>query len=699
MHKKFKDSNHGGYAVAMKNQIKDSEKDIRNEQLSGNIKILICILTTIPLLVLEIIMHFESIKDNYTLIKNDEVIVIISMLQLIITIPIVVLVLPYYKKNFKKAIAFQVDLESISLFGMLVLFLYSSVATVLIVSGNHELLDYSIPPLYYGTYAFASVLFLWAKEATKLEDNQLSIHAQYSNLLKFDNLILVESKFQRFVNINELKKGDIIIVKPGQTIPADGIIIEGSSHINEYCITGNNFSTRKEVGENVYCGTINKSAEIKVLVSKQLEKTEFFKLIKNVITARETKMHEFINTKKIASNYSIIYAFISVAALVILITNTTMNSYFDKFAMLAVILYIASIPISHLIGPLSFEVAVAKAKSYKLKIYSTYAALRAKNTDILVFDKTGTVTEGEVKVSEVIPFGVSQKDVLAVAYGAEKNIKHPIAQAIINYCKKTGAKPLKCTDHEIYQHKGLKCKQNGVIIGIGNKNLADILGATVNQNIIRIVEKLENSGRDVVFVIKNKVVIGVIGLSDEIKKEAPKLISQLKALGKEVWLVSGDKHAITNSIAKKLGINEKNVISEVLPEQKVELVRKFQKNKKLVMFIGDGLNDAAAIAQSDVGVALASGTDIAKQVCDILIENENIYEGVLGILKISSTASNKIKENAITVIFITAAILGYLAAIFSSLSLGLNGIQLNTITGAFALLILINSFFEWKEID
>ena len=417
------------------------------------------------------------------------------------------------------------------------------------------------------------------------------------------------------ISVEEIKKDDILRVLPGETIPVDGVILSGETSVDHSIMTGESIPVDKGVGEEVYCGTINRFGAIDIRATKVGEDSSLQKLIRMVQEAENNKAPMQRITDKCAS------WLVPVALMIAIITGVITKDIVRAVTVLVVFCPCALV----LATPTAIMAAIGQATKHGVIIKSGEALEKMGKVDTIAFDKTGTLTLGQLEVSDIISFekNLSENDLVSMVASAESKSEHPLGKAIVVYAQKKKISILESNDFKMISGKGIYAEVFDKQLSCGNEKFLNENGITINDNIQTKLEKLRKQGKASVLVAVGKKCIGIIGLSDVLRPETEKMVKRLHEMKTEVVLLTGDNEKTANYFAEQVGIN--NVHAELLPEQKVENINCLQENGKVVCMIGDGVNDAPALKGAGVGVAMGSmGSDIAVEAADIALMSDDI---------------------------------------------------------------------------
>jgi len=460
--------------------------------------------------------------------------------------------------------------------------------------------------------------------------------------LQAKTALVIRNKKEIEIPIEEVLVGDIIIVKPGSKIPIDGKIIEGYSSVDESMITGEPLPVDKTVNDSVVGATINKQGVLKIKAMKIGKDTLLSHIIRMVEDAQGSKAP----IEKLADQVSSVFVpIVLVIAVFTLITWIIVGSQFMSLSQAVAfglssfvgILVIACPCALGLATPTGIIVGVGKGADNGILIKDAESLEKLHRVDTVVMDKTGTITKGKPEVTDVESFDNKEDFVLRIAASLEKNSEHPLAEAVITKAKNLELS--KVTNFEIIEGKGLTGKVDGKSYFLGNQKLVSDLKIKFDS---RLLELKTKQGKTPVILATNKQVLGIIFISDTIKDEAVKAIQDLHRLKLKVVMLTGDDQNAANFIGEQTGVDE--VIAQVLPHEKADVIRKLKGDKKFVAMIGDGVNDAPALALSDVGIAMSTGTDIAMESANITLLHGDLSKLVKAV-RLSKMTMTTIKQN------------------------------------------------------
>ena len=493
------------------------------------------------------------------------------------------------------------------------------------------------------------------------------------------------------VHVHAINLQETIVVRPGERIPLDGIILKGASSVNQASITGESIPVYKQVGDDVYAGTLNEEGFLEVRVTKRSDETMFSKIVKLVEKAQKQKSPTERFVDKFAKYYT--PSVISLAALVAVVPTLAFNAPFTEWVYRALTLLVVACPCALAIStPVSIVSGITSAaRNGALIKGGTYVEEMSK-MKIIAFDKTGTLTKGKPEVTDVIHIKSSspvltQEDVMTLAATCERYSTHPLCTAITKKAKELG---VAIPDPEYFQYvsgQGNIARYNGNKILSGSIKLLEKNGVKITKEVEEHVKRLESQGKTITLVAKNGRVAGIIATADTIKEHSIETISKLKEMGLEVVMISGDNEETTRVIARQLGID--NYFAELSPEEKLKIVEGLRKNRKHVVMVGDGVNDAPALAKANVGIAMGvMGSDVALETADVALMQDDLSK-LPYLVDLSKKTVKVMKENIYSSILIkgSLAVLTVLGLVTLWLAVGIGdmGLSLAVILNAMRL--------------
>ncbi|MBM3256225.1 MAG: cadmium-translocating P-type ATPase [Candidatus Moranbacteria bacterium] len=545
-----------------------------------------------------------------------------------------------WKNGIKELFSLNPGMDSLIFLGTAVAYFYSLfISATNFLNIETGLAEY----LYYDSAAFILIFILLGRYLEILTRGKTNEAIKKLMGLSAKMATVIRSGREEKIPIAEVKVGDIVLVKPGEKIPVDGTVTEGYSGVDEKVITGESVPVEKKKGNLVIGATINKTGVLKFKAEKIGSETMLAQIIKVVEEALGGKARYQVLADKIAFYFVpvvILIAFLSFAFW--LITGQPLSF---AVSSLITVLIIACPCALGLATPTAIVMGTGMAAQRGILIKDVNALEKAEKLNTIVFDKTGTLTGGEPMVTDIIPAGSNQwavdSKIIQLAASVEKNSEHPLAQAIVEKAKQENIELEKVDKFKVIPGKGVEALLKGKKIYLGTRKLLAENDISTDK-IENKLEKLENQGKTAVILAQGKSILGILAIADTLKETARETVSSLQSMGKKVFIITGDNGRVGKAIAKKVGANK--VLAEVLPQEKSAEIKKIQEKGNTVAMIGDGINDAPALAQADVGIALGSGTDIAMETGSIVLVKDDLRD-VVRAIKLSGFTSRKIKQN------------------------------------------------------
>ena len=565
-----------------------------------------------------------------------------GLAQLLLCVIIMVINQKFFISGFKGLIHRSPNMDTLVALGSGASFVYSVYALFAMtdaqVKGNAELVMSYMHEFYFESAAMILTLITVGKmlEAHSKGKTTNALKALL-NLAPKKATLLIDGK-ETEVTVDKVKKGDVFVVRPGESIPVDAEITDGSTAVDESALTGESIPVDKVVGDTVSAGTINKSGFIKCSATAVGEDTALSQIIKMVSDAAATKAP----VAKIADKVSGVFvpAVIVIALITIAVWLLCGQTVGYALARGISVLVISCPCALGLATPVAIMVGNGMG-ARKGILFKTAASLEeAGKTQIAVLDKTGTITKGEPKVTDIIPFEITENELLKYAYSIEVKSEHPLAKAIIVKAEELSLNPYEVTDFKAESGNGLSAEYNGKrIIGGSKKYISSLIG--ISNDILSKADKLSEEGKTPLFFMLDNKLLGIIAVADVIKEESPKAIKQLQNMGIKVVMLTGDNERTAKAVGKLAGVDE--VIAGVMPDGKEKVVAELKKQGKVLM-VGDGINDAPALTRADIGMAIGSGTDIAIDAADVVFMKSKLTD-VPAAVRLSRKTLRNIHEN------------------------------------------------------
>lgn len=596
-------------------------------------KFIIAAIFTVPLFILSmghmIGMRVPAIIDPSINPLN------FALMQLVLTIPVMIAGFRFYTNGFPRLFKGQPNMDSLIAISTTAAFLYGIYSIYQIAIGNSEF----AMELYFESVAVIITLILLGKYLESITKGKTSAAIKKLIGLAPKTALVIRDGVEVKISIEEVEVGDLIIVKPGEKIPVDGIVVSGRTSIDESMLTGESIPVEKNVGDNVVGASINKNGTITFKTTKVGKDTTLSQIIKLVEDAQGSKAP----IAKLADVISGIFVPIVIVIAILALTIWLLAGAEFSFALIIFtsVLVIACPCALGLATPTAIMVGTGKGAEHGILIKGGEALETAHKVKTIIFDKTGTITEGKPVVTDIINIGkLTDEKLLQLAASGEKTSEHPLGEAIVEKAKEMDIELLDATDFKAIPGEGIAVKVNDINIYLGNDKLLEDLDI---ENTLELeAEKLADEGKTPMYIAIEDELTGIIAVADTIKENSKAAITKLREMGIEVIMLTGDNIRTAKAIAKKANIDK--VIAEVLPEDKANEVIKIQEEGKLVAMVGDGINDAPALAQANVGIAIGNGTDVAIESADIVLMRNDLKD-VFKAIKLSKATIKNIKQN------------------------------------------------------
>ena len=593
-----------------------------------------------------------------------------AFVQMLLTVVILVNGRKFYLVGFKSLFKGHPNMDSLVAIGTGSAFLYSFIMTLSIPTRAN-----SVHNLYYESAAIVVTLVMVGKYLESRSKNRTSEAIRKLMELAPDMAVVIRDGEQIEVPVEQVKTGEEILIKPGSRIPLDGIVIIGNTSVDESMLTGESIPVDKGPGDTVIGGSMNYQGAVTVEVTHVGTDTVLAKIVKMMEEAQEKKAPISKLADTVAGYFVPTVLVIGiVAAVVWLLLGKDLAFVLTIFVSVLVIACPCALGLA---TPTAIMVGTGLGANHGILIKSGEALEISHKVNAVVLDKTGTITEGKPKVTAIISHTETEEGLLKVAASCEQMSEHPLGQALVNTAKEKGVDIQTVSDFKSITGRGIEATFGGTTYYIGNKKLCE------EQKLdISIYEKdaadMASKGQTPMFVGRDGQVIGIVCVADTLKETSPEAIKRIKELGIEVYMLTGDNKLAAEHIGKTVNVDF--VISEVLPNDKATVIEDLQKAGKCVMMIGDGINDAPALIQADVGVAIGSGSDIALESGDIVLMKSDLRDAYKAI-KLSKATIRNIKQNLFWAFFYNACGLPLAAGVLYAI----NGMLLSPIVGGFAM--------------
>lgn len=628
---KIEKAGYGAYEVKEDTKIDETDKEEAINSLKK--RFVLSLVFAVPLLYISMGHMMGAPLPN--IINPMDNAMNFALIQLILVIPVMIVGRKFFISGFKNLVHLSPNMDSLIAIGTSAAFLYGIYAIVKIAVGDtHFSMD-----LYFESGATILTLITLGKYLEAKTKGKTSEAIKKLMGLAPKKATIIVDGVEKVISIDEVKVGDVILVKPGEKLPVDGEIIEGTTTIDESMLTGESIPIDKNIGDKVFGASINKFGMFKYKATKVGKDTALAQIIKLVEQAQGSKA-------PIAKMADIISGYFVPTVITLAVISSIVWAISGKGLEFSLTIFIAVLVIAcpcalGLATPTAIMVGTGKGAENGILIKSGVALEGAYKINTVVFDKTGTITEGKPKVTDIVTKGLSEDELLRYASSAEKGSEHPLGEAIVV----AGIE----RELELFEIASFKSVPGeGIVTLINNKNILIGNNKLMKNNNINItsvendVKLLASQGKTPMYMSIDGDLAGVIAVADTLKSNSKKAVEALHKLGIEVVMLTGDNEKTAQAIAKEVGIDK--VVSDVLPGDKANEVKRLQDEGKNVAMVGDGINDAPALAMANIGIAIGSGTDVAIESADIVLMRSDILD-VVGAIQLSKATIKNIKEN------------------------------------------------------
>lgn len=634
-----------GYGVSLKGnsskENKSSDEPLKDTETPKLKKRLFSSLVFLLLLMYISMGHMMWGFPLPSILANNHI--AMGLIQLLLTGIIMVINQKFFISGFKALIHRSPNMDTLVALGAGASFIYSVYALFAItnaqVNNDMSLVMKYMDEFYFESAGMILTLITLGKMLESYSKGKTTNAIKgLMNLAPKKATILVDN-VEKVVPIEEVKIGDIFIVKPGENIPVDGVVIEGESAVNESALTGESIPVDKTVGDNVSGATVNQSGFIKCKATKVGEDTTLSQIIKMVSDASATKAP----IAKVADKVSGVFVPIVISiAVVTIIVWLLCGATFGNALVRGISVLVISCPCAlGLATPVAIMVGNGVGAKNGILFKNATSLETTGKVSYVLLDKTGTITNGTPVVTDIIPSeNYTQDDLLSYASSLESKSEHPLAKAVVQKAIDSNIKTLDTTDFKSLTGNGVSAKINGkTIVGGSVKHISSI--TNIDENIIKQADDLATKGKTPLLFVMDNRLLGIIAVADVVKSDSPKAIKELQNMGIKVVMVTGDNEKTAQAIAKESGVDE--VIAGVLPDGKEKVVTQY-KEKGMVAMVGDGINDAPALTRADIGIAIGAGTDVAIDSADIVLMKSKLTD-VSGAIRLSRGTLRNIHEN------------------------------------------------------
>lgn len=574
---------------------------------------------------------------------------------------------------------FTADMNTLVAIGTGTAYLYSTVVVFFPSAASELSIENKSSHIYFDTATVIVTLILMGRLLEARAKNKTTDAIKKLLSLQPKTARIVRHGIEKDVSISDVMRDDIVIVRPGEKIPVDGIITKGFTSVDEAMVTGESLPVEKTIGQKVIGGTINKNGNIEFRATAVGKDTVVAHIIKLVEEAQASKAPIQTMVDKIASVF--VPAVVGIAVVTFLLWYIVGGISFTAAMMNFIAVLIIACPCAlGLATPTAITVGTGVGAAHGVLIRNAESLEQAHKVQVVVLDKTGTITEGKLSVTDVVPFNnYDEKDILQYAMSVEKKSEHLLGQAIVDYARQRSIAVKDAESFQLYPGLGVSAVVNGDTVLLGNIPLMKQFAVNI-EKAETVVSKLSEEGKTTIFIAVNGNLVCVLGVADTIKQTSRKAVERLKAMGIEVIMVTGDNERTADTIAYQTGIGR--VVAKVMPQDKAAYIKVLQAEGKKVAMVGDGINDAPALAQADVSIAMGRGTDVAMETADITLMKSDLLD-VVGAIILSKRTIRTIKQNLFwafiyNTVGIPVAALGLLNPMYAAAAMALSSVSVVT---------------------
>lgn len=581
------------------------------------------------------------------------------------------------------------NMDTLVTLGVISSFIFSTFNMIMILKGNNEYVE----NLYFESVCIILYLIKFGRYIDGISKEKTKDTIKGLVTITPNKAILFINNKEKKVSIDEVKKGDILIVKPGNRFAVDGVIVKGSTHVDESFISGESIPIKKSINDKVVAGSINLDGEVLYKAENIGRDSTISEIVRLVVEATNTKAPIARIADKVSGIFVPVVIFI---ALLTLIIHLILGASFNESIVYFVTVLVCACPCAlGLATPLAIVVSEGLCAKNGILVKKSEILENVNKVDVIVFDKTGTLTYGNLRISKIInKSNYSDNDLIEIVSSLENKTAHPIASSFKEYSKTNNLKSLDVDDFKNIAGIGLSGTINDKSYLIGNNKLFDKY--KINNNMLCEEKKLSLDGNSIVYVIEDKKVIGLIGVKDIIRDNAKDVINKLKNIDKRIIMLTGDNEITADIIAKSIGIKE--VIANVSPKDKSNKIKELKNKGFKVMMVGDGINDAPSLSLADIGVSLNSAIDIAVDSADVILMRNDL-NSIYNLFDIGKKTLGNIKENLFWAFFYNVCMIPISCGLFEFINITMNPMIAGLAMTLSSFTVIINALRlkRWKE--
>lgn len=637
-------------------------KEIKIERKSKKEKVKFIIFTILAIILMYISMGHMINLPTIEFLDPHEFTTNYMICLLLLTICFMFYGFDIIKNGYKNLIHKTPNMDTLVGIGVITSFLYSVYNMYLVFMGNHDL----VMNLYFESAAIVIYFIKLGRYIDGISKDKTKEAIQKLVKITPSTAVIKKDGVEKTVTLDEIHKGDIVVSKPGEKIAVDGEIIFGKAHLDESFITGESKPTAKEKGNKVIAGSMNYDGYIEYSAERIGKESTVSEIVRLVIEASNTKA-PIAKIADIVSGYFV--PVVMIIAVITFFAYLILGQGLETALTTFVTILVVACPCSlGLATPLAIVVSEGVCASNGILIKKSEILENAQKVDTIVFDKTGTLTYGKLKISEIINYSDMEENKLLQLVGSiENKSNHPIGKAFTDYLEEKKIELLEVQNFEDIAGLGIIGTINNEKILLGNSKM--LTKYEVTNKYLNDEKRLSEKGNSIIYVVKGKEIIAIIGVNDIVREEAEEVISKLSNSKIDTVMLTGDNKETAEKIAKEIGITK--VISNVLPSEKANTIKKLKEENKFVMMCGDGINDSPALASSDIGISVNSGTDIAADSSDVILTKDDL-SSIINLINISKRTIRNIKQNLFWAFFYNCLMIPIAIGVLKPIGISIN---------------------------
>lgn len=600
---------------------------------------------------------------------------------LILTICFIIYGFDILKNGYKNLIHKTPNMDTLVSMGVIASLGYSLYNMYVVFLGNHH----EVMNLYFESAAIIIYFIKLGRYIEGISQNKTKEAIQKLVKITPNTAVIKKDGLEKTVTLDEIQKGDIVITKAGEKIAVDGKVIQGTAHLDEAFITGESKPVTKKTGDKVLAGSLNYDGYIEYEAEKIGKESTVSEIVRLVVEATNTKAPIAKLADKVAGYF--VPVVIVIAIITFFIYLILGQSFGESLTTFITILVVACPCSLGLATPLAVVISEGVCATSGILIKKSEILENAQKINTIVFDKTGTLTYGKLKISEIINYSnLEEIELLQLVGSIENNVTHPIGKAFTRYLEENKINLLKVDNFQNIAGMGVTGEINNEEIILGNSKI--VKNYNIQNNHIEDEKRLQEAGNSIVYVIKNKEIIAIIGVNDIVRQNCKEVIDELSKKKIQTIMLTGDNKQTAEKIAKEIGITK--VISEVLPKEKTKVIQELKKENKFVMMCGDGINDSPALATSDIGVSVNEGSDIAMDSSDVIL-TKNDLSSIVKLINISKKTIKNIKQNLFWAFFYNCLMIPIAIGILKPIGISINPMIASAAMVLSSLTVIINA--------